>query len=91
MSDKDRSWNARMSVICETLKARGVIALPSHETHSCLLLPAVGDGVNKGRPDWEHIFTAPEVFISDDELAAEDYKEIVLRKVTSALGRVPHP
>ena len=86
----DEIWNARMGVVCETLRARGIVALPSHETHSCLVFSANGEAINKDEPDWKHIFGAPEVFISDDELAVEEYKEIVLRKVTSALGRHPH-
>lgn len=87
----DRVWIAKVTEICEELKARGITALPSHETRSCLLV-RTGDLTGHAEESgWEHVITAPEVFISDDDLAAEKYKDIVLRKVTAALGYMPLP
>ncbi|MDR3685982.1 MAG: hypothetical protein P4L93_03335 [Coriobacteriia bacterium] len=89
MPNAGNNWDTRMPEIRKSLKARGIVAFPSHETHSLVVMPTDGRAVVEGQPDWEHVFSAPEVFISEDELAAEDYKEIVLRKVTAALGRLP--
>jgi hypothetical protein len=85
----DQAWNARMTVICEELRARGITALPSSETRSCLLVRTGDLTEHAAESGWDHVFTAPEVSISDDELASEHYKEIVLRKVTAALGYLP--
>jgi sulfur transfer complex TusBCD TusB component (DsrH family) len=79
----------RMSAIREDLEARGIVVFPSQETRSILVMRASDRPECAGSVDWKHVFSAPEVFVSDDDLAAHDYKEIVLRKVTSALGHVP--
>ena len=78
-----------MPLVCTELESRGIVALHSRETHSCVVFPVNGEDSNDTKTDYEHVFGAPEVFISDDELASDDYMEIVLRKVTHALGRYP--
>jgi hypothetical protein len=85
----NHTWDTRMSRICDELKSRGIRAFASRETHSCVVLPADDLGSHPEDSGWDHVFSAPEVFISEDELASDDYTEIVLRKVTSALGYMP--
>jgi hypothetical protein len=78
-----------MAEIREELRVRGVLALPTHDMGSILVIrsPIETDGHASG--DFEHLFAAPEIHLSDDEIAAEDFKEIVLRKVTAVLGHIP--
>jgi hypothetical protein len=85
----DQKWKTKMGEICEELRVRGITAFPSHETRSCLLVRTSDIADQDHAFDWAHMFTAPEVSISDDDLDSEHYMEIVLRKVTAALGYMP--
>lgn len=81
------SASNRIEMICDELARYGISAAPSADRPSWLVVSSPSSAFADSSPLWGER-SAPEVFVSDEELLRADCVELVLGKVTSVVG---HP